>query len=192
MRTARLRLAKPEVSHMGRNRYKTVAEHHTYFATCTAVNWLPLFTKPELAKIVLDSLSYLHDQDRLALHAYVIMENHVHVIATAEEFSVELRKFKSFTARQIVDLLALFGPLFYLEQMRFSKKYHKTDQIYQVWQEGSHPVAIADEEVLRQKIEYIHFNPVRRGYVDEPQYWRYSSAQDYAGQRGLIPIVGIR
>jgi putative transposase len=176
---------------VGRNRYRTIVDHHTYFATCTTVNWLPLFTKPELARIVIDSLSFLHDQDRLTLHAYVIMENHVHLVATADEFSDELKKFKSFTARQVVDLLTLSGPSFYLEQMRFSKKHHKTDQMYQVWQEGSHPVAIADEEVLRQKIEYVHANPVRRGYVDQPQYWRYSSASDYTGQTGLIPIEEI-
>ncbi|MBI5248101.1 MAG: transposase [Desulfomonile tiedjei] len=173
---------------MGRSRYKTVAGHDTYFATCTVVNWLPLFTKPELAEIVLNSFQYLHQQDRIALHAYVVMENHIHFIATADSFSDELRNFKSFTAKKIVDLLRLGGPSFYLGEMRVSKKRHKTDQTYQVWQEGSHPEAIAGGEVLRQKIECIHFNPVRRGYVDQPEYWRYSSARDYSGQGGLIPI----
>jgi hypothetical protein len=33
--------------------------------------------------------------------------------------------------------------------------------------------------MLFQKIEYIHYNPVKRGYVDEPEYWRYSSARNY-------------
>ncbi len=149
---------------------------------------MPLFTKPELAKIVLGSLYYVHDQDRLTLHAYVLMENHMHLVATAEKFSDELRKFKSFTARRIVDLLSYSGTSFFLQQMRFSKKHHKTEQIYQVWQEGSHPVAIEDEAVLKQKIEYIHANPVRRGYVDQPEHWRYSSARDNSGQAGPIPI----
>ncbi len=173
---------------MGRSRYKPIEEHYTYFATCTVVNWLPLFTKLELAKIVLDSLYYVHDQDRLTLHAYVLMENHMHLVATAEEFSDELRKFKSFTARKIIDLLSDSAAAFYLKQMRFSKKRHKTDQIYQVWQEGSHPVAIEDEAVLKQKIEYIHSNPVRRGYVDQSEHWRYSSARDYSGQAGSVPF----
>ncbi|MEZ4867193.1 MAG: hypothetical protein R3C14_38070 [Caldilineaceae bacterium] len=42
--------------------------------------------------------------------------------------------------------------------------------------------------MLRQKIEYIHNHPVQRGYVELPTHWRYSSARNYAGQEGLIPV----
>lgn len=41
---------------------------------------------------------------------------------------------------------------------------------------------------MRQKIEYIHNNPVQRGYVDLPIHWRYSSARNYAGMEGLLPV----
>ena len=43
--------------------------------------------------------------------------------------------------------------------------------------------------MLRQKIAYIHNNPVNRGYVDAPVHWRYSSARNYAGLEGLIEVV---
>lgn len=43
--------------------------------------------------------------------------------------------------------------------------------------------------MMRQKIEYIHNNPVKRGYVDKPTDWRYSSARNYAGMEGLIPVT---
>lgn len=42
--------------------------------------------------------------------------------------------------------------------------------------------------MLRQKLEYIHFNPVKRGYVDRPEDWRHSSARNYAGLAGLIDV----
>ncbi len=42
--------------------------------------------------------------------------------------------------------------------------------------------------MLIQKIEYIHNNPIRRGYVDEPKHWRYSSAGDYEGLKGLLDV----
>lgn len=45
--------------------------------------------------------------------------------------------------------------------------------------------------MLRQKINYVHFNPVKRGYVDKPEDWRYSSARDYLGDLGLIQIQRI-
>ena len=59
---------------------------------------------------------------------------------------------------------------------------------YQFWQEGVHPELIQDEEMMRQKVDYIHQNPVKRGYIDQAIHWRYSSARDYEGEAGLIDI----
>ncbi len=49
-------------------------------------------------------------------------------------------------------------------------------------------VYLQSMEMLTQKIDYIHFNPVKRGYVDKPEDWRYSSARHYVGREGLIDI----
>jgi putative transposase len=65
---------------------------------------------------------------------------------------------------------------------------HKGKSQHQVWQEGFHPKEIITEEMLRQKLDYIHHNPVRLGLVDRPEDWRYSSARDYFGQDGLLEI----
>jgi steroid 5-alpha reductase family enzyme len=48
---------------------------------------------------------------------------------------------------------------------------------------------IASEAMLRQKVEYIHQNPVKRGYVDDPAHWRYSSYRNYLGEAGLLPVT---
>jgi len=63
---------------------------------------------------------------------------------------------------------------------------HHDDRAYQFLQEGVHPEWIQNEAMMQQKVEYIHQNPVKRGYVDEAEYWRYSSARDYAGLPGLL------
>jgi putative transposase len=42
--------------------------------------------------------------------------------------------------------------------------------------------------MMRQKIEYIHHNPIKRGYVDVVEHWRYSSARNYVGAEGLIEV----
>ena len=47
---------------------------------------------------------------------------------------------------------------------------------------------MANQEMLVQKLAYIHDNPVKRGYVDKPEDWRYSSARNYAGKPGLIEV----
>lgn len=44
-------------------------------------------------------------------------------------------------------------------------------------------------DTLRQKIDYIHANPVRKGLVDDPAHWPYSSAAAYAGSKSpIIPV----
>lgn len=75
-----------------------------------------------------------------------------------------------------------------LERLRFAKKRHKTDREYQFWQEGSHAEMVFSEAVMRQKLDYIHGNPVKRGYVDRPEHWRCSSARNDLGETGLIEI----
>ena len=73
--------------------------------------------------------------------------------------------------------------------LKFYKKRHKRDSQYQLWQEGFHPKQITSDEMFRQKVEYIHYNPVKRGYVELPEYWRYSSAGDIlSGEAGPISI----
>ncbi len=64
---------------------------------------------------------------------------------------------------------------------------HK-DRTYQIWQEGYQPKLIQTDGMMINKINYIHHNPVKRGYVDEAKHWRYSSARDYEGIDGLIEV----
>ena len=78
-----------------------------------------------------------------------------------------------------------------LSQLKREKAAHKTDRAYQVWQERSHPEAIQSEEMMWEKIEYIHDSPVARSCVDDPLHWRHSSARNCAGQAGLFPCVRI-
>ncbi len=172
---------------MGRSRYRTL-EKYPHFLTCTVVNWLPVFSHPQLAQIVLDSLRFLQTEDRLSLHSYVILENHLHLIASGDQLAKEICNFKSFTARSIIDCLHEQPKANLLQQLKAAKLSHKTGQRYQLWQEGSHPQALTSPDIARQKIEYIHNNPVARGYVDEPGHWRYSSYRSYLGHQGLIAI----
>jgi len=72
--------------------------------------------------------------------------------------------------------------------LQWLKRPHKTESDYQAWEEGSHPQLIETDAVMRQKLDYIHQNPVKRGYVDLPEHWRYSSARNYAGLAGLIEV----
>ncbi|MCX6120113.1 MAG: transposase [Ignavibacteriales bacterium] len=107
------------------------------------------------------------------LNAYVLMENHLHIIVRCDSLSEAIRAFKSYTARAILDYFTERNNTVILQKLRYHKLSHKTKSDYQLWQEGSHPEEIASDEMMHKKVEYIHNNPVRRGYVDEARDWRY-------------------
>jgi putative transposase len=173
---------------MTRSRYCFGENEYPYFLTCTIVGWLPVFTRPQMVQILFDSWRFLQESGRITVYGYVILENHLHLVASSPDISKEIGDFKSLTARQIVDHLKERNVRTLLKWLRFLKARHKHDREYQVWQEGSHPEQIKDEEMMRQKLDYIHLNAVERGYVDDPTHWRHSSARNYAGLPGLFPV----
>jgi putative transposase len=173
---------------MGRSRYKIYENQQPYFLTCTVVRWLPLFRDATMVGILLDSLRFLQDEGRLELYAYVIMENHLHLVAASEHLSKEIGDFKSYTARTIIDGLTERKKARLLQQLSHFKAAHKKDRTYQLWQEGNHPELIQGYEMMRQKIEYIHQNPVTSRLVDRAEDWPYSSACNYVGIEGLLKV----
>ena len=172
---------------MGRSRYKITDPQAPHFITLTVLHWIPVFTRTATVNILLDSLRYLMAEG-LTVYAYVILENHCHLMVQSQSLDRDITRFKSFTARQLISWLHDNHIKQILEQLAFYKKAHKGDRAYQFWQEGVHPELIQNDEMMRQKIEYIHQNPVKRGYVDEAVHWRYSSARDYDGSEGLLEV----
>ena len=162
-----------------RSRYKYFHDLSPYFVTCTIVNWIPVFTSPQMFEIVTGSLHFLRNDGSLKLYAYVVLKNHLHMIVASEDLSRSIGRFKSYTARKIIDAAKIGNNAWLLKQLEDEKKNYKDDRMHQLWQEGYHPQRIQSEKMLMQKIEYIHYNPVRRGYVDDPANWVYSSARNY-------------
>jgi len=173
---------------MGRSRYKVYEPTHPYFITCTVLHWIPLFTRPESVEILFESFRYLQKNDNFKLFGYVILENHLHMIAGSDDISQSIKKFKSYTAKVLLELLQVNRVQTILDQLAFYKKAHKTQTTYQLWQEGSAFKLIQSEAMMLERINYIHNNPIKRGYVDEAAHWRYSSARNYEGKEGLIDV----
>jgi REP element-mobilizing transposase RayT len=173
---------------MARSRYVITEPDKPHFLTCTVMEWLPVFSHPEAVAILLDSWRYQREHDGLRFYGYVVMENHIHFIAQAERLDKCMATFKSFTAKRIINHLEEQQAEYLLARLRFAKRAHKSDREYQFWQEGSHAELVFSDAMMREKLEYIHANPVKRGYVDKGEQWRYSSARCYAGEVGLIEI----
>jgi REP element-mobilizing transposase RayT len=109
---------------MGRSRYRIYDQQAPHFLTCTINNWIPLFTRPATVQVILDALTYRQEQRDLRVYAYVILENHLHLIAQSQTLPAEISSFKSWTAKQLVEVLKVQGKALnaYLSNWRFIKE----------------------------------------------------------------------
>mgnify|MGYP003151719482 FL=1 len=58
----------------------------------------------------------------------------------------------------------------------------------QFWQQHNKPIELWSGKVIKQKIDYIHNNPVEQGFVTNPVDWKYSSARNYADDYSILKI----
>jgi REP element-mobilizing transposase RayT len=126
---------------------------------------------------------------------YVIMSNHIHLIAyTTEGYKLSdvLRDFKKFTAKQIIESIQTETESrreWLLYMFRYFAKHNTNNREFQFWQQDNHPVALWSLGVIWQKLNYIHQNPVRAGLVKECADYIYSSATDYyLNKKGLLDL----
>ena len=116
------------------------------------------------------------------------MRNHFHLIISGERLTNIIQSLKRHTARKIIITAESENRKDWLEQFRKYKKSYKIKSNYQVWQEGVHPQFISSIDMLEQKMHYIHNNPVKKGYVNSPTEWIYSSARNYQEMKGILDI----
>ena len=86
---------------MGRSRYKIYEPTHPHFITCTILHWIPIFTRKESVQIVFDCLEFLKKKDNLKIYAFVVLENHLHLVVQSNDLAKSMESFKKFTAKKI-------------------------------------------------------------------------------------------
>lgn len=110
-----------------------------------------------------------------------------HAILSAPDLPRVTADLKRHTARRLLESLDAAKAEWLLNQLRYHRASHKTESEHQVWQEGYHPQSIPTDEIMLQKLEYLHNNPVKRGLVASPEHWRYSSAHEWLP--GATPLL---
>ena len=170
--------------------------HYAYFVTWTLVEWVHLLDREPYLYIILDSLNYLRTEKKTQLNAFVIMSSHIHAILWPEigiNLSDVTRDFKRFTSRKISKEAKNQNEIELLNAFERARNENRVQDVsrYQVWQEGSHPEAIFTEEFARQKMDYIHMNPVKTGLVETADQWQYSSARAYLLGEETYPVTDL-
>ncbi|MEM1407361.1 MAG: transposase [Bacteroidota bacterium] len=176
-------------------KYKIRDQDKLYFVTFTVVEWVDVFTRNEYKDIIISSLQYCQEEKGLEIYAWCLMTNHLHLIIgknsnnRLEEIVRDFKKFTSVKLCRAIEsnskesrkewMLRIFK-----ESGARSSKHIK----YKFWKNDYHPIELFSNEIMDQKLEYIHNNPVEAGFVDESEAYLYSSARDYSGGRGLLKL----
>ncbi|MBS1521997.1 MAG: transposase [Bacteroidetes bacterium] len=178
------------------SKYKIYDSQEIYFITFAVVEWVDALSRPYYKDIIIDSLKHCQQNKGLITYAYVIMNNHVHLIASANEgynLSDILRDLKKFTSKKLISEIENnvqeSRKRWMLWLFRSNGERNSNNEKYQFWQQDNHPVCLDSGYLADQRLNYLHNNPVQEGIVEEPEHYVYSSARDYAGIKGLLDIV---
>ena len=133
-----------------------------YFVTCTTTERTPLFFNSKCAQILIDNINTLEQEGEVQWLSWVIMPDHFHglLVLESDELSKTMKLLKGRSSVLINRLL---------------KRRQST------WQPGFYDHALRKDEAIKPIIEYIVFNPVRRGLVNHPKDWFWSKGCDLLG-----------
>ena len=138
-----------------------------YFVTFTIKGWYYFFDRHSRFKILEDSFVYCQKHKNLKVYSFVFMLNHLHFIGSADDLGAVIRDMKTFLSKAFKKNILATEP-------NVLKIFEK-DEEYSFWQNSNCPKIIETDHFLQQKLDYIHYNPVRKQYVHYPEDWRWSS-----------------
>lgn len=181
---------------MAEGGYKIRDQAGMYFLTLTVVGWVDVFTRQVYRDQLLKGIRFHQEERGLSLHGWCLMSNHLHMISTSPSagMSATLRDLKKYTSRricdQIRDLAVESRRAWMLPVFSEAGKMNTRNQNYQFWKQDNRPKVIFSPWFAQQKLNYIHQNPVKAGWVRKAEDYLYSSAQDYCVGRncGLLKI----
>ena len=177
------------------HKYKFRNPDAIYFVTFSVVKWVDVFTRDEYRNILIDSFIWCQINKGLVIHAWVIMTNHIHlIISKNDKIPLEdiMRDMKKYTAVEILKAIktniAESRKKWMLMIFLDAGSKNINNEKFQFWQNGNHPIELDNNTMIEQRLNYLHENPVKQGFVNLPEYYRWSSAIDYAGGKGLIKL----
>lgn len=142
--------------------HRTYGAHHLHFITVSCYHRLPFLNAPESRDTILDILEQTRQRYRFVVVGYVVMPEHVHLLITEPAIgnpSTVLQVLKQRTAKALLHTLSV--------------------QPSHFWQERFYDFNVWTTKKRAEKLRYIHRNPVKRGLVDSPEQWRWSSYRHY-------------
>ncbi len=166
-------------------KYKFHEKKGAYFISFATINWVDVFVRQTYFDLIITSLDFCRRNKGMEIFGYVIMPSHIHLIfrSALGDPSGLLRDFKGFTSKQL--LKAISGnpkesrKQWLLWMFERAGKENSNVKHMQFWQQHNHPIEIWSNKIFEQKLNYVHQNPVKSGFVTSTVDWKYSSARNY-------------
>ena len=176
-------------------KYKAVTTEEAYFITITTVGWIDVFTRLNQKNNIINALQYCQKYKGLEIYAYCIMGSHMHLMCKSTDgfiLSDVIRDFKKFTSKKIIETIINEPESrreWMLEYFQKACELLKRNQQHKVWQNGYHAELVETNWFIKQKVNYIHNNPVADKIVTFPEDYYFSSARNYAGLDNDLDVI---
>jgi REP element-mobilizing transposase RayT len=175
-------------------KYKFHNKSGLYFVSFATVNWIDVFTRQVYFDVLVESINYCRNEKGMALYCYCFMPSHVHFIFRSKnDQPMELlRDFKKHTSKKVIETIEANPQESRKEWLlwMFERAGKKQGNVmkYQFWQHHNKPIELWSEKVIKQKVNYIHNNPVKSGFVTNAVDWKYSSARNFEEDNTVLNI----
>jgi len=158
-------------------------EGNAYFITTSVSKFVKIFRQRKYIDIILKNINFYRRKYDFKLIGYIIMPDHIHLLIYPDqnrikEFSNILEDFKKFTSRKLRTEMEKDKKTAWLRFFRLDETKRRNWK-YHIWQQGYDDLGVYNPKVVRTKLNYIHNNPVRKGLVEKPEDYLYSSARNY-------------
>jgi REP element-mobilizing transposase RayT len=170
--------------------YKSNEPNTFHYVTLVTYNRVPIFRSENACEIFVDVLREVRERYPYKLVGYVIMPDHVHSIINNRSGSISdwLRRVRGNSARNILDWLREEQHLTSLKKLALNPP-QKRQHTHAVWQKDPSVIDLWSPKFVRQKLNYLHLNPVRAGLCQHPADWKWSSYRAYLPHNvGEVPI----
>lgn len=171
--------------------YKFHNKEGLYFVSFATVYWIDLFVREIYFSVIVDNLNF-YAQQGMEIFCWCIMPSHIHLIFRDVDNQPDKRlgRFKSFTSKALQNEITRNAKesrkawILWMMSRAAVKTSNVTNRM--LWQHHNRPIELWSKEVIEQKVNYIHNNPVKAGFVVNAGDWKYSSAKDYETGRSSI------
>lgn len=175
-------------------KYKFYNKEGLYFVSFAVVYWIDVFVRENYSNIIVDSLNFSRRNRGMEIYAWCLMPSHMHLLFRAQKDNPGelIRNFKRHTSKEVQKAIGNnpqeSRKKWILWMMERAGLQNSNVQNRQFWQQHNQPIELWSNYMIDQKVNYIHENPVKAGFVHDEQGWKYSSAIDYSGGKGLLDI----